>query len=275
MAPGVYYILDENDNVVASFGGKVIELGNGLAVFTTDSISLGNGMAVFTTDEVSLANGAARISPSLLKLGNKDSSEIELCNGKGGVKLDGDVLIVRGTKAVGLRNVYTDRNGAYRAEAVCRADSSSPAAALQAYKENGNLSSVIVRPDGVAMNVPSGKAVTVNGREVLCANTLMACGTVTGSGKINAGKSKSISVEVSVPSGYYLAGIREIKTNHSNACKITQFYTHPSSNKVGATFSNTSGSQMDLTITIEWFALRCIGTTYAGSTSVTWADDGD
>ena len=86
-----------------------------------------------------------------------------------------------------------------------------------------------------------------------------------------------------VPSGYSLAGIREIKTNHNNACRMTQFYTHPSANQVGATFVNTSStdftnkdmskSNRKLTVTIEWFAFRCSAATVSGDSIVDWTEE--
>lgn len=280
MSSDTYYIVDKDGNKIASFSGTMVNLGNGMAVMTVDEINLGNGKAVFTTDHTEVAGGAAYFSPSLLKLGNKDSSEVQLCNGKGKIKMDGDILLISGNKALGLRNVYGNY---YFAETVCRSDSSNPVAAIQAYRGDGVGSSVIADMNGVRVNTPANKNLSVNGREVLLSNTLMAVGTVTATGNIKKGKTVSLTAKVPVPSGYSLVGIREIKTNHNNACRMTQFYTHPSANQVGATFVNVSStdftnkdmskSNKKLQVTIEWFAFRCSAATVSGDNIIDWVED--
>ncbi|MDO5539003.1 MAG: hypothetical protein Q4F83_02860 [Eubacteriales bacterium] len=278
-----YNIVDENGTVVGTFSGTMINLGNGMAVMTVNEINLGKGKAIFATDHAELASGAAYLSPKLLKLGNSDETEIQMCNGKGNIKMDGDVLMINGTKAIGLRNLFR-QNAAnrYYAEIVCRADSTNPTAAIQAYKAGGVASSVIADLNGVRVNVPSGKKMSVNGIEVLLSNSLMVVGTVSAKGSIESGKTASITAKVPVPSGYTLAGIREIKTNHNNACKMSQFYTNPSTNQVGASFVNTSGtdftsndmskSNRKLKVDIEWFAFRCSAPTVTGENIVEWVD---
>lgn len=278
-----YNIVDENGNKVGVFSGTMINLGNGMAVMTVNEINLGKGKAIFATDHAELAGGAAYLSPKLLKLGNKDETEIQLCNGKGIIKMDGDVLIINGSKAIGLRNLFTQNSAnKYYAEIVCRADSTNPTAAIQVYKAGGVASSVIADLNGVRVNVPSGKKMSVNGAEVLLSNSLMVVGSVSATGTIKSGKTASITATVPVPSGYTLAGIREIKTNHNNACKMSQFYTNPSVNQVGASFVNTSGtdftsndmskSNRKLKVVIEWFAFRCLAPTVTGSNIVEWTD---
>ncbi len=110
----------------------------------------------------------------------------------------------------------------------------------------------------------------------------MAVGTVVATGSIKKGKTASLTAKVPVPFGYSLAGIREIKTNHNNACRMTQFYTHPSANQVGATFVNTSNtdftnkdmskSNKKLQVTIEWFAFRCSAATVSGDNIIDWVE---
>ncbi len=278
-----YNIVDENGNKVGVFSGTMINLGNGMAVMTVNEINLGKGKAIFATDHAELAGGAAYLSPKLLKLGNKDETEIQLCNGKGIIKMDGDVLIINGGKAIGLRNLFTQNSAnKYYAEIVCRADSTNPTAAIQAYKAGGVASSVIADLNGIRVNIPSGKKMSVNGAEVLLSNSLMVVGSVSATGTIKSGKTASITATVPVPSGYTLAGIREIRTNHNNACKMSQFYTNPSANQVGASFVNTSGtdftsndmskSNRKLKVVIEWLAFRCSAPTVTGSNIVEWTD---
>ena len=194
--------------------------------------------------------------------------------------MDGDVLLISGNTALGLRNSYRKY---YFAEAVCRSDSSNPVAAIQAYRGDGVGSSVIADMNGVRVNVPDKKNLSVNGREVLLSNTLMAVGTVSATGNLKKGSVVSLTAKVPVPSGYSLAGIREIKTNHSSACRMTQFYTNPSTNQVGATFVNASStdftnkdmtkSNRKLKVTIEWFAFRCSESTVSGDSIVDWAEE--
>lgn len=279
MCSDTYYIVDKDGNKIASFSGTMVNLGNGMAVMTVDEINLGNGKAVFTTDHAEVAGGAAYFSPSLLKLGNKDSSEVQLCNGKGKIKMDGDILLISGSTAVGLRTIY---GGWHFADVVCRTDRGGSIAAIQAYRGNGTGSSVIADLNGVRVNTPTG-TMSVNGQEVLLSNTLMVVGTVTATGSIKKGKRASLTAKVPVPSGYNLAGIREIKTNHNSACRMTQFYTHPSVNQVGATFVNTSStdftnkdmskSDKKLQVTIEWFAFRCSAATVSGDNIIDWVED--
>lgn len=302
ISPDAYYIVDRTGKKMASFSANAINLGNGTAIFSTDSINLGHGLAVFSTDAINFRNGAAVFSPDTInigygaasfstnsiKLGNTENAFISLCDGRGSIISDNGTLILNGEGAVGLRSVYSDSDGTYRAETACKADSNSPVAVMQAYQENGSASSIAVRPDGISINTADGAIASLNGSEILSSETLIVAGTVTAKGLIGAGKYQSVEAVVPVPAGYSLTGIRQISTDHKKLCHITQFYTNPSTNTVGATFhnienltvSNSSSDDkvtilgpLELTVKIEWFALRSKGATYAGDTVIEWGEE--
>jgi hypothetical protein len=85
VAPGVYYIVDQNGVKVASFSSAEIMIGNGAGSFKSDSVSIGKGAAVFKTDEVSIGNGTAIFKPTEISLSNGTSifktDEVSLNNG--------------------------------------------------------------------------------------------------------------------------------------------------------------------------------------------------
>jgi hypothetical protein len=115
-------------------------------------------------------------------------------------------------------------------------------------------SSVILTDKGVSLQ---GDIATFNNYEILNTSNVLKRGVITGKGSIKAGKYIKLKMEVSVPSEYELMGIREVRTNHPWACRITGFHTDPTTNKVGATIYNGyNGDFNDLEVTIEWFALR-------------------
>lgn len=196
-------------------------------------------------------NKVASFSGNFIKLGGSDSSEISLCDGSGTIKLEDGTLLMYGENAVGLRS-----KGAYNTEIVCKANTESPVVAMQVYNEDGEPCSVVVKPDGIALSVPSEEMATVNGNPIVNAGNLMANGFVRGTGKIAANSAVTVEKAVAIPSGYRLAGIRQISTDHPILCHITQFKTDPATNNVSVTLENTGVSSVDITVRIEWFALR-------------------
>ena len=180
ISPGVYYIIDEKGNVLASFGSNTI------------------------------------------RLGDKRAS-VNLCGGNG--------------------ILYAN--------------------------ENGDM--VIQANTGLNIDAPICAS---NGSELISAKKLLVSGTITATGTIKAGKAATISKVINIPDGYVLAGIREIKTNHSTACVITSFYTHPSTDTVGVRLTNTANVDItDITATIEWFALRSKGSSYTVDDEITFTED--
>lgn len=154
-------------------------------------------------------------------------------------------------------------------ENKCGIGSHDGAMVLQAPSAVGmktDKSSVILTEKGAAIK---GTVATYNNYEILNTDNLIVAGSVTGKGSIAAGKFLTTKIEVNVPKGYELAGIREVSTNHRWACRVTGFYTDPSTNKVGVSLYNGGSADItDLKITIEWFGL------YSGGPKIT-VDQGE
>lgn len=231
-----YYVVDGNGMVLGHFAGSAIDLG-----------------------------------PS-----GGDFARVRLSGGRGLIDLDNNVLVISGETASGLSQSSSDKKT--KAEVVAQLTSiANPRAGIQAIINNVTVASVIASNDGVDITTYGNRKVKVNGYEVLTANQFMLTGTAKSpKATIGAGKNKTVTVTVSVPSGYALAGIREICTNHANLCRLTQFATHPSKNQVGATFVNTGSSAItDFAVSIEWFAFRCQTGSYSGTSTISWSADNE
>lgn len=215
-------------------------------------------------------NRVASFSANTIRLGGSDKSEILLCNGVGWIRLEEGVLTVQGKDAVGLRSSFSDSSGEYKAEIVCKADSVNPVAAIQIYKENGIPCSVVVKKDGIALTTAPGAMAAVNGNEILNTGNVMINGIVRGTGKVAADDVVTVAKMVALSEGYQLVGIRQVSTNHPKVCKITQFKTNSETNEVSATFKNEGTSELDLTVRIEWFALRSEEAQYLAEEVVEW-----
>jgi hypothetical protein len=100
--------------------------------------------------------------------------------------------------------------------------------------------------------------------------TLIAYGSIKGTGPIGANAAVTVSKVVSVPDGYYLTGIRRITTNYDQVCSITEFTTDANTNTVSVKFANSLNQNLSLTVNIEWFALRSEGEKYTVEDTVSW-----
>ena len=217
----------------------------------------GNRLASFSSDEI--------------KLGDLEAI-VRFCGGKCRIYSSDGVMVLYATNAVGMRSSFTASNGdVYRAEVVCKASDTDPLVSIQAYKNGeANPVHIALSRDGIAL---TGPVCSYNGSEILRSNKLLASGTAKGTGNVQAGKAVTVSCVVSVPTGYHLAGIREVKSSHAT-CVLTGFHTHPSTNTVSAQFRNTASSDLyGLSVTIEWFALYTKGETYIGEDVATFGDD--
>lgn len=229
------------------------------------SVLIGEG-GFFIRDEQ--GKTLSYFKPDTIALGVDELARILLCDGNGSIKLDGDVLAIEGERAVGLRSEYSAPGVNYRAESVCRADSENPQVGLQILLNGTAVSSIILSPNGVSLFGPTN---SINGSEIVTSKTLMYSGLIKAKGKIKANDAKAISTEVTVPAGYYLVGIREIRSNHYHICHITQFFTNPSTNEVGVTLQNTGGNDLtDVEVTIEWFAMYSRGSETAPEQTIEW-----
>lgn len=218
----------------------------------------GNRLASFSSDEINLGDLEAIV---------------RLCGGKCRIYSSDGVMVLYGANAVGMRSGFTDEStgDTYRAEVVCQAKDTNPIVSIQAYKTSEtNPVHISLSREGVALVGPS---CSYNGGEILRANKLVASGTITAVGNIAANTNAIIIKQVTIPKGYHLAGIREIKCG-APSCTLVSFYTHPSTNTVGANYRNVTEHNMEnVTVTIEWFALYRQSETYVGEDIVTFGDD--
>lgn len=193
---------------------------------------------------------------------------------KGSIRVIDGVLLLNGENAVGTRSTHVEGGARYISEVVCRADSTTPAAALRSYIAGGRVSAVIVTPNGIELNTFADRQVYANGYEVLTAASIMVSGVVTLTGKIKGDSYRSFSYVVStIPQGYRLVGLCEVTTNHKKICYMTEFFTNPTTNEIGATFYNKSASDQTLRVRLEWFAILSNQNTYISDVDVTLPDE--
>lgn len=237
IAPGVYYVVDEDGNRLASFASGEINLGDLSAI-------------------------------------------IRLCGGKCRIYSSDGVMVMYADDAVGLRsslssyeNLYSNVYGTrvYRAEVICQSKDKDPIVSIQAFRnDDEEPSHISVSRDGIALN---GPICSFNGSEILVSNKLITAGTVKVTVNLKAGKAGTFSGTAKVPDGYHLAGVREVQSDNKNV-SLRSFYTHPSTNTVSASFTNTSTVDITgVTLTIEWFALYSKGETYIGEDIIEIGDD--
>jgi hypothetical protein len=178
---------------------------------------------------------------------------------KGSIRVVDDVLLLNGKDAVGTRTVHVDEDDdRHISEVVCKWDDTTEniVTALRAYIEGSILGEIIVRPNRIDLRTSAPGEVYVNGIQILTTDNLMISGIVKLTGTIAGSSYRKFSYVVdTIPSGYRLVGLVEITTNHSRICHMTEFFTNPSTNQIGATFCNESANNLTLEIRMEWFAL--------------------
>lgn len=233
--------LDKNNNptdvyvLITSRDYKIVnKLGKTLAVFgettqiglaagrhinlTADGVELLNGntsLAQFSDSLISLANGLAQFSSKLIKLGNTSDAQIQLCNGNGVISYASNKFKMEGassTQVVGVSNTYST----YKSELLAEAKSGSQRAGIQVTNNGNAVASVIADKNGVNCTVPSGKALSENGIEVVKVNGIIATGTVvrytSGHYGTTYGNEMSFDIKITkVPSNYKLIGICEFR----------------------------------------------------------------
>lgn len=138
--------------------------------------------------------------------------------------------------------------------------------------EDGNVA--IYGSGDILLKTANGHNCSCNGSEIVTSKKLIASGVIKATGSIRAGKAATITAVVNnIPKGYHLAGIREVTSDNKTHCAITSFYTHPSTNTVGARLKNTGSSDIQsITVSIEWFALYSVGST-VDDINITFEDD--
>lgn len=292
IAPGVYYIVNENGVRVASFSGTEIRLGNGMAVFTTSKITLGNGMAEFSTNNVKLGNGLAEFStnqinlqngavlisanPSEIRLGNQNNSKILLCNDQGSIQVVNGTLYLEGANVVGMRANYNVDNN-YRAEVVAKSDTPNVEAALQIFY-GGQSSSVIVSKDGISLHTLPGGHATVNGYEILTGTDLVILKKVIVRSSITLypagskeGQNSTNFIEHPVPGlpDGYVWFIVEGPTPGTGE-EFTYFDINYNRKTISCGLQNIGSASHEARFSFRYVAIRSSNTQYSSEETVYW-----
>lgn len=264
--------------------------GNPLTIIGPDGITLrdalGNVLGAFLNNGITLKSpdgtSSAKFTPTEIDLGTLENAIIKFCNGKGEIKLDGSTLKVSGGNAVGaigLSNSYTKNGVTYKSEVVCEANTTSQRASMQLLNGNNTISSVLLSDDGVAVNVPASKALTVKtgtgtATEVVKADGVVAVGTVIWNyTSLASARYFTVTATVTVPTGYKLIGINSVRLHgqypemwnlirsemdSSNRNRFTlRFYT-----------VNDEFVEKPSQVICEWFALRTSGIVAGGDTHI-------
>ena len=189
-----------------------------------------------------------------------DGDEVTFLNGDGNtiasMKIQssslGNVLFLLAEK-IGLRASRT--NNAWVSEVIAKHGSdNNPQAALQVRNtSNSSYAGVYVSTNKVDVTASGGLG--VNGSKTVLENNIYVAGRVTGSGTVNAGNAKPIYINVNVPNGYKLAGVRTVWVNLA-AVTISGFTTSLNENIVMAHLYNTSDKNLTVSLEVDWFAVR-------------------
>ena len=176
IAPGAYYVVDENGNRLASFASGEINLGDLDAIIRF----CGGKCRIYSSDGVMVLYGA-----------NATGLRSAFSNDDGTYRSEVICQAKDDEPVVSIQAYRTDD------DIPSHVSISRKGVAVTVDKENN-------------------AAFTYNGSEVLRSNKLLATGTITASGTINAGATATISHEVSIPSGFHLTGIREVTPNNTS-----------------------------------------------------------
>lgn len=242
----------------------------------TTNIPIGSYI-VIGTEEITIYNenheALSSFGANTIELGKKSSALIKFCDGKAVIQLDDGTLRISGgnsVDAIGLSNTY----GTYRSEVVCEAKSSSKRVGMQLLNGNAAVSSVIASENGVAVTVPSNKALTVNGKEVVKVDGVIAIGTVfINNVSIPKLSERYTTISVSPPTGYTLAGVCSWSLGEYNSrsisihAGISAIWTD--GNKIYMKIDNyhqTSG--LSIFARIKWFAIRTTGNKSGGDQTI-------
>ena len=259
-----YRIYNEYDEVLGVFGDNNIIIGPDYKKHIR--ITPENGLEIYDNEDLLAAFEDAQVL-----LGNNSSSaKVYFCDQNGNISYVNDTLVLEGSEATGLRSERT--NGAVSQVAVA-ANDNQLAGALSILRSNGVVDGQVgvEYEAGVGTHVRLvGHDLTFNNNTVLVSNNLIAVGTANITGKIGVNKGRRFGATVTVPSGYSLAGIRQISTNHPTACVISGFGINPSDNEVFAYITNrsTSGNTYTVKTTIEWFAFRTNSSASGGTIDI-------
>ena len=191
-----------------------------------------------------------------------DGDEVTFLNGDGNTIASmniqssslGNVLFLLAEK-IGLR--ASRANNAWVSEVIAKHGSdNNPQAALQVRDTTTGSTAyagVYVSKNKVDVTATNGFA--VNGSKAVLENNIYVAGRVTGSGTVNAESAKPIYINVSVPNGYKLAGVRTVWVNLAPVT-ISGFTVSLNENVVMAHLYNTSDKNLTVSLEVDWFAVR-------------------
>ena len=273
--------------LVASYGGTV-QVGKSSqshVVITDAGVEIQNGqnkvLAKFSSSGIQLndSNGVtiAEFGTSTIAIGKSTSATITFCGGKAVISLDSDsgTLKIAGgnsVEAIGISNTYNNR---YRSEVVCEAKNNSPKASIQLLNGNNVITSILLSTDGVNVNVPSQKALTVSkdngtGHEVVTVNDIVMYGDIMFRPSSGEATRITCSANPNIPNGYTLIGLSEILTNYTTYWGVDYLNVNPSNNRIEFQVGSKDGTAKPKPgeIYCRWFAIRTSGIKYDGQTII-------
>lgn len=294
----IYSINSDGVGVLVASFGETSQLGKSSTThltMTPNGLAIRNGtdngdyiLANFTSIGMSFrdsnGNVLASFTNDTIKLGQSNTSAtINLCGGQVLIGLSGTTMkIYAGSNvgAIGLSNSYST----YKSEVVCEAKSGSQRVAMQVLDGSTATASIVLSNDGANVTIPSGKALTENGKEVAKLDKLLAFGSITARGTIPGANNsvnqygdvvldpgeKSVTINVSnIPTGYTLCGIRGVMAQISNVL-VEGYYCNPNNNKLTVTLKNYDYNAVTTDVYIYWFAIKNAGVSTQPNQSITW-----
>lgn len=285
-------IYNIDGQLLATFGPTTqIGMNSKSHVVATDSgVEIRNGsdkiLADFTANGITLRDSTgttiASFAANSISIGQSTSATVSFCGGKAVIALDGSTLKMSGgnnVNAIGISNSY----GNYKSEVVCEAKSSSPKASIQLLNNTSTIASLVLSSGGINATVPSGKALTENGIEVLKVADVLAFGTLVLKGTIPKASMSSIGVTTpgysvidanitGIPSGYTFCGFCRLENNQKGWVIPTEWKLHTVSGLPYArlAFVNFNFSNKAVTIKLTWFAIRTSGAKVSPDQSISF-----
>ena len=260
---------------------------NGVAIRKKNNNGVDVILANFTAYGMSFRDENDKVLASFnetdIRIGTSTEATISMCGGKAQIALDGTTLKIYGGSnvgAIGLSNSYST----YKSEVVCEAKSGSQRVAMQVLDGSTATASIVLSNDGANVTVPTGKALTENGKEVAKLDKLLAFGSITARGSIPGANNsvdqygdvildpgeKSVTINVSnIPTGYTLCGIRGVTAQISSVL-VEGYYCNPNNNKLTVTLKNYDYNTVTTDVYIYWFAIKNAGVSTQPHQSITW-----
>lgn len=278
-------IYNGDGDLVASYGGtvQVGQTSKSHVVITDSGVEIRNGsnkvLANFTSNGIQLNDSTgvtiAEFGTNTIAIGKSTSATITFCGGKAVISLDGTTLRITGgnsVEAIGISNTYNNR---YRSEVVCEAKNNSPKASIQLLNANRVITSILLSTDGVNINVPPQKALTVSkdngtGHEVVTVNDIVMYGDIVFRPSSGEATRITCSTNPNIPNGYTLIGLSEIKTNYTIYWGLDYLNVNPSNNSIDFQIGSKDGTAKPKPgeIYCRWFAIRTSGIKYDGETTI-------